>query len=109
MPQAASLGRVFRDGFIVALFNPKTTIFFAAFLPQFLSPEAPPMFQSMTLGALFVTVAAVIDSTYALVASSLASALARARVARRVGRYLGGSTFIGLGVFTALAGSRSAK
>jgi threonine/homoserine/homoserine lactone efflux protein len=38
--------RLFRDGFLVALLNPKTTIFYAAFLPQFLSEEASPIYQS---------------------------------------------------------------
>lgn len=109
MPQATSPGRIFRDGFIVALFNPKTAVFFAAFLPQFLNPEVPPMFQTMMLGALFVAIAAITDSAYAIGASSLAPVLARARGSRRTGRFLGGSTFIGLGVYTAFAGSRGAE
>ncbi len=104
----ASLTRVFRDGFVVALLNPKTTLFFAAFLPQFLSPDAPPMFQSMALGSLFVAIAAVTDSAYALAAGAVAPKL-RGSVVRGIGRRLGGGMFIGLGVFTALAGSRSAK
>jgi threonine/homoserine/homoserine lactone efflux protein len=103
VPAAATLKRVFRDGFVVALLNPKTTVFFAAFLPQFLSPNAPPMFQSMVLGLLFVTIAAVTDSAYALAAGSAAS------VVHRIGRRLGGGVLIGLGVCTALAGSRGAK
>ena len=105
---AAPLGQVFRDGFVVALLNPKTTIFFAAFLPQFLSPDAPPMLQSMALGSLFVTIAAVTDSAYALAAGAAAPML-RGSVVRHIGRRLAGGVFIGLGVFTALTGSRSAK
>ena len=108
VPVATPLKRVFRDGFVVALLNPKTTVFFAAFLPQFLNPNAPPMFQSMALGFLFVAIAAVTDSTYALAAGVVAPALRRA-AARRIGRRLGGGVFIGLGVFTALVGSRGAK
>lgn len=107
-PTAASLARVFRDGFVVALLNPKTALFFAAFLPQFLTPNAPPMFQSMTLGSLFVAIAAATDSAYALAAGAVAPVL-RGSLARGIGRRLGGSVFIVLGVFTALAGSRSAK
>jgi threonine/homoserine/homoserine lactone efflux protein len=107
-PAVAPLGRVFRDGFVVALLNPKTTVFFAAFLPQFLNPNAPPMFQSIALGFLFVAIAAATDSAYALAAGAAAPAL-RGGVARRIGRRLGGGVFIGLGVFTALAGSRGAK
>lgn len=105
---AAPLACVFRDGFVVALLNPKTTLFFAAFLPQFLSPDAPPMVQSMALGSLFVAIAAVTDSVYALAAGAVAPAL-RGSVARGIGRRLGGGVFIGLGVLTALARSRSAK
>ena len=109
IPQAASLRGVFRDGFIVALFNPKTTVFFAAFLPQFLSPDALPIFQTVVLGSLFVVIAAITDSIYALTASSFAPALERARSARRGGRFFGGSILVGLGIYTALAGTRSAR
>jgi threonine/homoserine/homoserine lactone efflux protein len=105
---AVASSRVFRDGFVVALLNPKTTMFFAAFLPQFLSPGGAPMLQSMALGALFVAIAAVTDSGYALAAGAAAPALRRGGV-RRVGRMIGGGVFIGLGVFTALTGSRAAK
>lgn len=106
---AATQHRVFRDGFVVALLNPKTTVFFAAFLPQFLGPGSSPMFQSMALGFLFVAIAAVTDSAYALVAGAVAPALAGPRGAGRFGRRLGGGVFIGLGVFTVLAGSRGAR
>ncbi len=105
---AAPLRRVFRDGFVVALLNPKTTMFFAAFLPQFLSPEAPSMLQSLALGALFTLIAAITDSAYVLAAGSVAPALRSCGV-RRIGRQLGGGVFIGLGVYAALAGSRGAK
>lgn len=107
-PAAAPLRRIFRAGFIVALLNPKTTVFFGAFLPQFLSADAPPMIQSMALGSLFVAIAALTDSVYALAAATVAPAL-RARGVGCIGRRLGGGVFIGLGVFTALAGSRGIK
>jgi threonine/homoserine/homoserine lactone efflux protein len=108
VPAAAPLKRIFRDGFVVALLNPKTTVFFAAFLPQFLNPSAPAMFQSMALGSLFVAIAAVTDSAYALSAGVIAPALRRSATLR-IGRRLGGGVFIGLGVFTALTGSRGGK
>ena len=103
---AAPLGRVFRDGFIVALLNPKTTIFFAAFLPQFLSPGAPPMFQGLALGALFVAIAALTDSAYVAAAGAIAPALRGGSGVHRVSQRLGGFVFIGLGIYTALAGAR---
>lgn len=104
-PAAAPLGGVFREGFVVALLNPKTTLFFAAFLPQFLDAALPAMPQSLALGALFVAIAALTDSAYALAAGAVAHAL-RHRGLRRLGHRLGGGVFIGLGVFTALLGTR---
>lgn len=105
VPPAPAL-QVFRDGFIVALLNPKTTLFFAAFLPQFMNPAAAPLPQSIALGALFVLIAAVTDSLYALAAGSLAPILEHLRGRQTIGRRLGGSLFIGLGLFTALTGQR---
>jgi len=100
MPGAASLQRIFRDGFIVALLNPKTAIFFAAFLPQFMNTESPAIVQSLMLGSAFVTIAAATDTAYALAAGALAPLLTRARGVRAIGRYLTGGSFIGLGIYT---------
>jgi threonine/homoserine/homoserine lactone efflux protein len=108
LPAMVPLRRVFRDGFVVALLNPKTAVFFAAFLPQFLSPQSPAMSQGILLGCLFVAIAAVTDSAYALVAGAAAPALGRSGV-RRIGRLVGGGVFVGLGVFAALTGARHAK
>jgi len=101
--------RVVRDGLLVALLNPKTTVFFAAFLPQFMSVDASPVVQGLTLGVLFVAIAALTDSVYALASGTLAPLLLRARGARTLGRYVTGGTFIGLGLFTAFAGSRGSR
>lgn len=101
----ARLGRVFREGLVVALLNPKTAVFFLAFLPQFMS-SGQPAGQALLLGCLFVAIAALTDSIYALAAGALASTLRSAGLARRGGRVLMGLTFIGLGLFTALSGSR---
>jgi threonine/homoserine/homoserine lactone efflux protein len=100
---------LFRDGFVVALLNPKTALFFAAFLPQFMNTTVDPILQSVTLGTLFVLIAMVTDTVYAVAAGAVAPVLLRARGAQALGRYLTGGTFIGLGVYTALAGSRSSK
>jgi threonine/homoserine/homoserine lactone efflux protein len=109
VPQPARPATIFRDGFVVALLNPKTAVFFAAFLPQFMRADGSPIGQSLVLGSLFVVMAAVTDSVYAAAAGAVAPALARARGVQATGRYLTGGAFIGLGVFTALAGSRGAK
>ena len=107
-PAAAPVGRIFRDGFIVALLNPKTMIFFAAFFPQFLSANASPMIRSIALSSCFAAIAAVTDSAYALAAGAVAPAV-RGDGLRRVGRWLGAGVFIALGVFTALSGSGAAS
>jgi threonine/homoserine/homoserine lactone efflux protein len=101
----APLRRVFRDGVVVALLNPKTALFFAAFLPQFINTDTTPIVQSIALGSLFVIIAAVTDSAYALAAGTIAPALGHARGVRALGRYLTGSAFIGLALFTAFSGA----
>jgi threonine/homoserine/homoserine lactone efflux protein len=106
---SAQPGKIFRDGFIVALLNPKTTLFFSAFLPQFMDPDIPTLPQTLGLGIAFVLIASITDTTYALTASVIAPAIARARSRRNVGRYLTASAFIGLGVFTAASGARPTK
>jgi threonine/homoserine/homoserine lactone efflux protein len=103
---AAALGssqpaRIFRDGFVVALLNPKTALFFSAFLPQFMNPHASALLQSLAFGATFVAIAACTDTLYALAASAIGPAMSRLQTGSVVGRYLTGSALIGLGLFTA--------
>lgn len=103
------LRRIFRDGFIVALLNPKTTIFFAAFLPQFIDPKGSVAAQSILLGAIFVVIAAITDSIYAFAASRIAPALSRAKHAGAIGRYASGFTYIGMGLLAAFSSQRGTK
>ncbi len=103
------LGRLFRDGFFVALLNPKTAVFFAAFLPQFMTAGGSHALQSVVLGGMFVLIAATTDTLYAAASGSLAPAIGRLRGAAAAGRYVSGGTFVGLGVWTALSGARTAK
>jgi threonine/homoserine/homoserine lactone efflux protein len=101
--------RIFRQGLLVALLNPKTAIFFAAFLPQFMSPGGSPAAQSLALGAAFVVVAAVTDTAYVLLATAIAPALQRSTLGSEAGRWLTAVVYIGLGVWAAVsdAGRRS--
>lgn len=105
----AHMKQIFRDGFVVALLNPKTTIFFAAFLPQFMNPAVAPMQQSIVLGGVFVLIAMVTDSAYVLAASIIAPLFSRMRGAGTVSRYAAGGSFIGLGALTAITGERNTR
>jgi len=102
-----SLRRIFVDGFVVALLNPKTAIFFAAFLPQFVQGPHAPIAQTLALGVLFVAIACVTDSLYAIGAGAVRPVLARATGLARAGRYVTAGAFIGLGVLTAVSGQRT--
>ena len=63
--------QVFWDGFTVAQLNPKTALFFAAYLPQFLPVSKAPIGQTLLFGCIFVLIAATTDSVYAVAAGSL--------------------------------------
>ena len=102
-----SLSRIYWQGFAVNILNPKTALFFLAFLPQFVDPTKGNVIgQNLLLGAVFVGMAVVTDSLYALLASSLASKLTGNRRFQTGGRYFAGLVYIGLGITTALTGAR---
>jgi len=89
----------------VNVFNPKTALFFLAFLPQFVDPNAPhPALQIAFLGMLFALLGLVTDSLWALVAGTAGGMLRSSRRFLRTQRYVTGTVFIGLGVATAFAG-----
>lgn len=105
---AQPLRRVFRDGFMVALLNPKTTLFFAAFLPQFMDAHGNPLMQTVALGGVFVGIACCTDVLYVLMASLVAPRLRRAAWSGRRGNRFAGTSFIGLGLL-AVMGTRPAR
>jgi threonine/homoserine/homoserine lactone efflux protein len=100
--------RVFRDGFLVALLNPKTALFFGAFLPQFVDPARSPLAQSLALGAAFVAIAVCTDTLYVLAADRLGPRIARVGLQPSMSRFAGFS-FIALGLVVACSDSRSAR
>jgi threonine/homoserine/homoserine lactone efflux protein len=105
--QQQSLHRIFSQGVMVAALNPKTALFFVAFLPQFVDPsQGAVALQMLVLGCLFVTMALVSDSLYALLAGTVGQWLKSSLAAVRAGRYLIGGVYIGLGVTAALTGAR---
>lgn len=76
----ASRSRIYRDGVLVDLLNPKTALFLLAFLPQFVEPDRGPVpTQVLALGLAFVAMAVVCDSSYALAGSSLRERLGGGR------------------------------
>jgi len=99
------LRRVFAQGIVVNVLNPKTALFFLAFLPQFVDPDAAhPALQIAFLGLVFVTLGLVTDSLWALAAGTAGGVLRRSRRFATAQRYVTGSVYVGLGVATALAG-----
>jgi threonine/homoserine/homoserine lactone efflux protein len=95
------------DGFIVGVANPKSIVFFAAILPQYVAPEgASPGLQMMLLGAIFVAVALISDGMWGLAAGT-----ARQWFVGSPGRLAklgtaGGLTMVGLGVQLAISGRK---
>jgi threonine/homoserine/homoserine lactone efflux protein len=99
--------RLFRDGFIVNLLNPKTALFFLAFLPQFVEVDRGHVaMQIAFLGLLFTSLGVMTDGCYALAAGTVGNWLKRSRAYLEVERYVSGVLFIGLGVTAALTGNQ---
>jgi threonine/homoserine/homoserine lactone efflux protein len=100
-----NLRRAFAQGIVVNVLNPKTALFFLAFLPQFVDPNAThPAVQIAFLGVLFALLGLVTDSLWALAAGTAGGMLRRSRRFVKAQRYVAGSVYIGLGVATALVG-----
>jgi threonine/homoserine/homoserine lactone efflux protein len=106
-PQARDtrdLGRLYRQGIVVNTLNPKTALFFLAFLPQFVDPgRGTPWLQILALGLLFAALGFFSDGAWALVAGTLGERLRGSRRFPAVQRYVSGSVFVGLGAVAALS------
>jgi threonine/homoserine/homoserine lactone efflux protein len=97
--------RLFGEGIVVNILNPKTAIFFLAFLPQFANPQRGPIaLQIVVLGVCFIALGIVSDGAYATLAGALAGRLRRNTAIRRRLDRASGLVFIGLGAGAALAG-----
>jgi threonine/homoserine/homoserine lactone efflux protein len=110
-PPPRTHGRLYRDGAVVNILNPKTALFFYAFLPQFLDPDRGVVaLQALMLGGIFVAIAMVSDSLWGIAAGSAADWLRRRPWAISAERWVSGGVFVGLGLFTAFASAhKSAK
>jgi len=98
------LRRRYAQGVLVNVLNPKTALFFVAFLPQFADPARGPVApQLLALGLVFVAVAVCSDALWALAAGSAAERLRASRRFLALQRYVSGTVFVGLGALTAAA------
>jgi len=97
--------RLFMNGVLVSVLNPKIAVFFLAFLPQFVEPsQGPVQRQILLLGLIYITLALITDSAYALLAGAARHWLGGRVIQGPLPRYVSGSLYLGLGVSTALAG-----
>lgn len=108
--EMASPARIFRQGVVVNVLNPKTALIFLAFLPQFVNPSLGAAWsQMMVLGFVFVGVAMCTDAVYALVSGSASEWLKRRsenRSFRRGSRYVSGGIYLALGAAAALGSGK---
>jgi threonine/homoserine/homoserine lactone efflux protein len=94
--------RAYRQAILVNLLNPKTALFFLAFLPQFVDPDRGPVaLQVLVLGAVLCTIGFALDCTYAALASLAAKRLIGAGINR-----VSGAIYVALGAAAVLTGGR---
>jgi threonine/homoserine/homoserine lactone efflux protein len=101
------LGRIFRQGIVVNVLNPKTALFFFAFLPQFVDPSRSAAPQIAVLGLLWIVVGLFSDGLYAVLSGTVGAAVRRRPGFARVQRVVTGFVLIGLGIAAALTGRKA--
>ena len=100
------LSRLFVQGVVVNVLNPKTALFFLAFLPQFVDVSKGAVgLQILVLGLIFVALGVMSDGLYAVAAGTAGDWIRRDGRILRAERYVSGGVFVGLGVTAALAGN----
>jgi threonine/homoserine/homoserine lactone efflux protein len=100
--------RIYGQGLLVNVLNPKTGLFFLAFLPQFVDPARGHVtLQILQLGILFALMGWCSDSVYAVIAGTVAERIRGSLRLRRAQRNVSGSALIALGLVSAFSGPRS--
>jgi threonine/homoserine/homoserine lactone efflux protein len=106
VPRETRLRRLFAQGIVVNVLNPKTALFFFAFLPQFVDTDRGGVaFQILILGLVFILLAIVSDGAYAVAAGSAAGWMRGRPAFLRAERWASGGVLVGLGVATAFSGA----
>jgi threonine/homoserine/homoserine lactone efflux protein len=102
------LSRVFVDGAVLNVLNPKTALFFVSFVPQFVDPGAAhPVIDVAVLGGLFIAIGLITDGLYAMAGGWIGAKLRLSPRLQRRKYLLAGGTYLGLGALTAVSGNRS--
>jgi threonine/homoserine/homoserine lactone efflux protein len=109
-PRGRRLGQLYRQGIVVNVLNPKTALFFLAFLPQFVDPSRGAAWrQILVLGLLFACLGFLTDGTWALVAGTLGDWLRGNTRYLGIQRVVSGSVFVALGAVAALSAPVKAR
>ncbi|MGH2558375.1 MAG: LysE family translocator [Thermomicrobiales bacterium] len=105
--EPARLGRIFVQGALVNVLNPKTALFFLAFLPQFVDPaRGSATGQTLVYGVIFTVMGIGSDSAYGLLSGTLGGWLKRQARLFSGQRLVAGAVYLGLGLATAVADVR---
>lgn len=97
------LARIFRQSAVVEILNPKTALFFLAFLPQFADPKAGPLAPQLLLLGFIVTLTAIpCDALVAVLSGKAADLLRRKPIFQRLQNWISGSVLVALGATIAL-------
>jgi len=106
VPVPAPLVRLFAQGVVTQLLNPKVSLFFVAFLPQFIDPARAIAPQVAVLGVVYIGIALAVDTAYVLASSALGDRLLRGRVAQKRTAQASAATYVAMGVAAAVSGAR---
>ena len=107
-PPPRSLRSIYLQGIVVNVLNPKTALFFLAFLPQFVDVDRGAVWlQMVVLGMTFIALGMISDGLYAMVAARAGRLLRSSARFRTAQRYVSGGIYVSLGAVAALSGSRS--
>jgi threonine/homoserine/homoserine lactone efflux protein len=103
-PTRAILPKLYAQGVVTQVVNPKVAVFFVAFLPQFLDPSRPLALQMAALGVVYIAIAIGVDTAYVLTSSAVARRFLRSARARTRSNRVAAATYVALGVAAAGVG-----